>query len=69
MEVLLNAFPRGPALCILRSEMCALATVSNVWNSEGNQDCPGRALYMQRYVTLIYDSVSVRQEIPGFLYT
>ena len=46
MKVPLNAFPKSPALCVLRSEMYALVTTSNVWNSEGNKDCPGESLCM-----------------------
>lgn len=30
---------KSPALCILRHEVSAVVTISNVWKSEGNKKC------------------------------
>lgn len=44
MEVALNAFSKTPTLSILRSEMKALVTINNLWNSKGGKKCSGEAL-------------------------
>lgn len=35
----------SPAPCILRSEICALITVSSVWNAQRDKEWPAGALY------------------------
>lgn len=45
VKVLLNALLKGPMLCIFRSEMNVLGTFNNVWNSGGDKECLGEALY------------------------
>lgn len=32
-------------VCMLRTEMHALVTINNVWNSKGNKKCLGKAFY------------------------
>ena len=41
MKVPLNDFFQSPALRILRSEICALRTLSGILNSKRNMECPG----------------------------
>lgn len=52
-------FPRAQYCVILRSEMCVLITISNVWNFEEDKKCLVRLcitalVYVQTCVTLIY---------------
>lgn len=42
-EALLTTSLQSPALCNLRSEMCILVIVSNVCNSKGSKELPGKA--------------------------
>ena len=45
MNVPLDTLFESPALCILRSEICALITIGRVWNTQGDKECPDGALY------------------------
>lgn len=38
-EALVNALLKSPALYILRSEICALVTVNDIWNTKGDKKC------------------------------
>lgn len=54
-NVSLNSLFKIPALCILRSEVSALVTVSDVWNSEQDNEFLGEALYYGvKYVLDLY---------------
>ena len=55
MNVPLDTLFESPALCILRSEMNASFTISDVWSSEEDKECLAETLYcsvkcMQRHV-------------------
>ena len=41
----LNALLKSPALYILRSEMNAFISMSSVWNSHVEKECPGEPCY------------------------
>lgn len=45
IAILVNNSSRSLGLCVLRNNMCVLATICKDCNSEGNAGCPGMALY------------------------
>lgn len=58
-KVRLNALFKIPMVCVLRNKMSALVTTSNVWTSDGDKECLGKAfimalVYVETCVTLIY---------------
>ena len=61
----MNAFSKSLELGILRNEMCALVTISDVNNLKGTKEYPNKTLHYglciyQRYIIW----VPVRQESP-----
>lgn len=72
LNVLLNVVYRSLALFILKSKMCVLVNISNVWNSKGDE-CPGKVwycdlcIYKNMYNFDLYLGVR-RQEISTILY-
>lgn len=49
VEISLNDFFKSSALCVLRSvlrsEINTLVTISNIWNSNGDREYPGKDFY------------------------
>ena len=59
VEVSLNALFKSPVLCVLRSKMSSLVTISNVWNLKGIRSVLMWAfvvalVFVETYMTLIY---------------
>lgn len=46
LKVILNASLKRPAFCLLRSEMCFLVNINDLYNSGGDEECPGKSLYI-----------------------
>lgn len=71
MRVPLNAMFSSSALYILRSEMSALVTMDNIWNSKRDKECLDEAsvalAHAQKY--LVNTGCLVRQEVPRVLFT
>lgn len=45
MKISVDAFSTIPELCILRTEICVLVTISNVLSTKGDKECPGETFY------------------------
>lgn len=71
MRVSLNATFSSSALYILRSEMSALVTMDNTWNSKRDKECLDEASVALAHAQncLVNTGCLVRQEVPRILFT